>query len=427
MKKLMKIALVFILLLPSLQGFAVKADTSSDSFSVPAKAAIAVDVSSGKILYNQNGDQSGQGIASITKLLTVYLVYSAIKEGKLTWNEKIPISDYAYNLTQSSVASNIPFTKGESFTVKDLVDAALLPSANSAAIALAEKIGGTEPKFVDMMTAQLKKWGISDAKIVNSSGLSNADIPQANWYPGTSASDENTMSAEDVAIIAIHLIKDFPEVLNITKQASMVFDQGGASQTTMNTTNYMLPGLSYARAGVDGLKTGTTALAGNCFVASSYQNGMRVVTVILNADDGSGDENVRFTASNSLLQYVYGNWQNYEISSADLPVKEYSSSPVINGKQATVPLIAKDGIIVVTKMSSPSYSYKINKNKNGITAPIKKGDVIATITTTVKDNLGYLPGFSGGTTELIASTSVEKANSFVIAWNNFVNFVNKEL
>ncbi|MDR2977274.1 MAG: D-alanyl-D-alanine carboxypeptidase [Streptococcaceae bacterium] len=424
MKKIIKVIMLLSLLTASLASRSVQAET--DSFKVEAAAAIAVDSDSGKILYEQNGDKAGQGIASITKLLTVYMVYDAVKSGKLKWDDKVAISDYAYNLTQSSVASNIPMAQGESFTVKDLVNAALIPSANSAAIALAEKISGSEPKFVDHMTTKLKSWGIEDAKLVNSSGLSNADLPEANWYPGTNADSENTMSAKDVAIIATHLITEYPEVLEITKQTSMTFDQGGASENTMANTNYMLPGLESARAGLDGLKTGTTALAGYSFVGTAEQNGFRVITVVLNAEDGSG-ESSRFTQTDALMNKVFGTWQVYDINAANAPLKGYIEAPVIDGKKLYVPLITDSTFAITTKMENPKYSIKINKAKAGVEAPIKKGETIASAYAFVNDKLGYLPGYNGSTVELIAKESVERANPFVVGWNRFVKFVNEEL
>ncbi|GAB2025319.1 serine hydrolase [Lactovum odontotermitis] len=426
MKKLIKLLMLLTIIGSCLTGgIRAKAD-DTDTFSVQASAAIAVDADSGKILYNQNGDKPGQGIASITKLMTVYMVYDAIKAGQLKWDDKVPISDYAYELTQSTVASNIPMAQGESFTVKDLVNAALIPSANSAAIALAEKIGGSEPKFVDLMSAKLKAWGIEDAKMVNSSGLSNADLPEANWYPNTNSDSENTMSAKDVAIIATHLISEFPEVLDITKQTSMIFDENGDSQNTMLTTNYMLPGQASGRAGVDGLKTGTTVLAGYSFVGTAQQNGFRAITVVLNAEDGSGEAS-RFTQTSALMDKVFGTWQVYDINADNAPLKGYLEAPVNDGKKATVPLLTASAFSITTKMDNPEYTIKINKVKGGVEAPVKKGDAVASAYAVVSDKLGYLPGYSGSTVQLIAKNSVEKANPFVVGWNRFVDFVNKQL
>lgn len=258
MKKIAIIISTIIMTLSVLTTFNAHADDSTSQFSVAAKSAIAVDASSGKILYAQNADDSSTEIASITKLLTAYLVYKNVADGKISWTTKVPISQYAYDLTQNSNASNIPLAKDESFTVKDLTNALLIPSANSAAVALAEKIAGSEPKFVDMMTAQMKAWGITDTHLVNASGLPNDDL-MGHIYPGSDPSATNTMSAKAVAVLSYHLIKEFPEILNITKQVQLPFDVGGKSQTTLTNTNQLLQGFTNSRSGVDGLKTGSTS------------------------------------------------------------------------------------------------------------------------------------------------------------------------
>ena len=162
--------------------------SAEEPFDVSAKAALAIDASSGKVLYAKN-TTSPMGVASITKIITIYMTLDAIKKGKLNWDDKIKMSDYAYNLTQNPEASNIAvMDKDEAFTVRDLFNAAMIQSANSAAITLAEKIGGSEPKFVDLMKTQLAYWGITDAKLVNASGLNNSVLGE-NIYPGSSSTD----------------------------------------------------------------------------------------------------------------------------------------------------------------------------------------------------------------------------------------------
>ena len=424
MKKIFCSFLVLLSLLTILPT--AKADTTSTntSFSLSAKAAIAVDSDSGKILWEQNSKKSGLGIASITKLITTYLTYQAVKDGKLKWDTKVSISDYAYNLTLNSDASNVTLKKGESFTVKDLVNAMLLPSANSAAIALAEKIAGSEPKFVDQMTALLKKWGITDAKLVNASGLNNADLPAANRYPGSGATDENTMSAQDVATIAIHLLADYPAVLNITKQSSLTFDAGGASEQTISNTNYMLPGHDTSRIDVDGLKTGSTTLAGGCFVGTSMSN-FRIITVILGA---ATDDTDRFVQTDSLMTQVYNNWTLQPVSTRTLPIDGYSSVPVQDGTASSVKAVAAVDDYAVVPVKGANLATKFDKPSGGyVSAPVKKGDKLATAYFTLNDSLGYLPGYSGQKVNLVAQNDVPEANIFVVAWNHFVRFVNKNL
>ena len=136
----------------------------ADEFDVSAKNAIAFDANTGKILYEKEAS-TPVPIGSLTKLLTAYLVYDAIQAEKFTMDTQVEISEYALNLTTNYDISNLPLDKGI-YTVEELLEASLIANANSATISLAEKVAGSEKKFVDLMKAKLKEWGISDAKIV---------------------------------------------------------------------------------------------------------------------------------------------------------------------------------------------------------------------------------------------------------------------
>ncbi|VUX11306.1 D-alanyl-D-alanine carboxypeptidase DacA precursor [Streptococcus pasteurianus] len=365
MKKIFAFFAIFLTFLAV--GSKVSAD---DDFDVSAEHAIAVEATTGKVLYEKDAT-TPDGIASMTKILTVYLVYKAIDEGKISWDTKVSISDYAYNLTANSDASNVPMEARE-YTVEQLVNAATVASANSAAIALAEQIGGTESKFVDMMKAQLEAWGITDATIVNASGLNNSYLGD-NIYPGSSSTDENMMSARDVAIIAQHLITEYPDILKITSQTTADFDG-----TTMNTYNYMLEGMPYERSGVDGLKTGTTELAGASFVATSTENGMRIISVVMNADGWEDDEYARFEATNDLLDYVKSNYEMVTLVKAG---KSYQSSKatVNDGKAKSVAAVASEDLKVVRRINT-DVSADFSTNADRYDAPITKGQKVGTIT-----------------------------------------------
>ncbi|VHG82044.1 D-alanyl-D-alanine carboxypeptidase [Streptococcus pyogenes] len=151
--------------------FFAASTVSGEEYSVTAKHAIAVDLESGKVLYEKDAKEVVP-VASVSKLLTTYLVYKEVSKGKLNWDSPVTISNYPYELTTNYTISNVPLDKRK-YTVKELLSALVVNNANSPAIALAEKIGGTEPKFVDKMKKQLRQWGISDAKVVNSTGLTN--------------------------------------------------------------------------------------------------------------------------------------------------------------------------------------------------------------------------------------------------------------
>jgi len=430
LKKHLIIFAVFLMGFTILPTTLVHADTP---FTVPAKAAIAVDQKSGKILYAQNATQP-MGLASITKILTAYVVLNQIKEGKLSWDDKVPVKGYAFALTQNADASNMMVNnEGDSFTVRDMFNALMIQSANSSAIALAEKVAGSEPKFVDMMRKQAQAFGITDAHIVNASGLNNSML-LGNIYPGSDVNDENQMSAQDIAVIAEHLITDFPDVLNVTKQTTAVFDKGGTSEQNLHTYNYMLQGYQNYRTGVDGLKTGTTTFAGACFVATTTQNGFRIITVVLNADGGESDEYARFNATNSLMNYVYGSWTTDALASKGETYSDFSSIKVIDGKSSQLGLVASDDlnpiVPMVNSVADTSHLSVTYQKPDAVTAPIKQGTGIVRVTTKLDsgvDNMGYLPGYSGQSITLVAKNNVDQTNTFTVLWNKFVRFVNRDL
>lgn len=389
----------------------------ADDFDVAAKHAIAVEATTGKVLYEKDATTPA-GIASMTKILTVYLTYKEIDKGNLSWDTKVPISDYAYDLTANSDASNVPMEARE-YTVEQLVNAAMVASANSAAIALAEQIGGSESNFVDMMKAQLNEWGITDAKLVNASGLNNSYLGD-NIYPGSSSTDENMLSARDIAIIARHLITEYPDVLKISSQTTADFDG-----STMNTYNYMLKDMPYERDGVDGLKTGTTELAGASFVATSTENGMRIISVVMNADGWEENDFARFEATNKLLDYVKSNYEMTTIIEAGQSYKN-SKAKVKDGKEKTVPIVAAQDLNVVHRIGT-DVSAKFSSKAKGYEATINKGDKVGKFE--YNDNqivgTGYLD--SKPSVPALAKKEVKKSIFLKVWWNHFVTYVNEKL
>ncbi|HEQ8178013.1 TPA: D-alanyl-D-alanine carboxypeptidase, partial [Streptococcus pyogenes] len=189
-------------------------------FQVGAEHAIVVEADSGRVLYEKDA-KTPDAIASLTKLVTAYLVLDKVKSGQLQLSDRVNLSDYAFELTKDRSLSNVPFDK-KTYSVQDLLTATLVASSNSAAIALAEKVAGSELHFVNQMREQLSHWGITSGKILNASGLPN-EVLKDNRYPGSALEEENTLSAQDVAVVTMHLLEDFPEILEITKQTEVNF------------------------------------------------------------------------------------------------------------------------------------------------------------------------------------------------------------
>lgn len=431
-KRFTLLFLSLLLTVAPLIGWSAPAQAAETDFSVDAKAAIAVDAESGKILYDQDGATPHE-IASVSKIIGAYIVLEQVKEGKLSWDDQVSISDYAAELSVAPDLSNVPLHKELTYTVKSLFHASLIQSGNAAIVALGEKIAGSEPKFVDMMKAQLKKWNITDETLVNASGLNNSYLGD-NLYPGSSSTDENKLSAKDVAIVARHLITDYPEVLDITSTATEEFGEGTYSPVTMINWNWMLPGFVSYKEGVDGLKTGTTDKAGACFVGTIKKDDRRIITVVLNVNGHDTDHSVRFTQTAKLMDYALDNWTKETISLTGKKIDGTATVKVKDGKESSVAVsMTKDVTVWVPKDADTSaLDLKTTLDdkvvtSEGVEAPVKKGTAVGTVSVSLKsDPLGYLDDTKIPTTTLATSESIAKASAIVLGWRKVTNFF-KEL
>ncbi|MGT2800926.1 D-alanyl-D-alanine carboxypeptidase PBP3 [Streptococcus marmotae] len=410
MKRLLLISLLVLFsLTPPLSVAAL------EQYRTEAKHSIAIEATTGKILYEQDAT-TPTSIASITNLLTAYLVYEAIEEGKMDMATPVTISDYAYNLTVTSPVTNLPLD-ARSYTVKELLEASLIASANSATIALAEKVAGNEAAFVDKMKEKVASWGISDATLVNATGLTN-DLLGDNRYPGTKDDAENLLSALDVAIIARRLVLDYPQILSITSKPS--FKMNG---TLYYGTNWMLKGNSYEREGLDGLKTAS----GTSMVATSVENDMRVITVVLHTTEGETYPEKRFTETTNLLNYSYQYFKPLTLVEAGKPYHD-SQITIFNGKKATISAVAADDFVVVKRVRNKN---EVMAETNGLdtvwNAPIEKKTVVGTLTLTDSDLIGHGYVQQQPSIDLLAEDDVAPASWPASWWNYFVRYVNEKL
>ncbi|MGP3610767.1 MULTISPECIES: serine hydrolase [Anoxybacillaceae] len=401
-----------------------KVEAAQDPINIEADAAILVDAGSGRILYQKNID-TVLGIASMTKMMTEYLLLEAVKQKRVKWDQEYTPSDYVYRLSQDRDLSNVPLRKDGKYTVLELYEAMAIYSANAAAVAIAEIVGGSEENFVRMMNEKAKKLGLQGYKFVNATGLSNQDLQ--GFHPqGTEASEENVMSARAVATLAYHLLKEYPEVLETSSITKKTFREGTDDQIKMDNWNWMLPGLVYGYEGVDGLKTGYTDFAGYCFTGTAEKNGVRFITVVMNAkSNGKSTINARFEQTRKLLDYAFSNYSLKELYPAGYQQKGDATLPVTKGKEKSVAVVTKKTLSLVIKNGEdknykPVYVFDKKKlNKDGeLTAPIKKGEKVGymTVRYTGANDDDYLTpnGKSAVQVDVVAKQSVEKANGFVL-------------
>ncbi|WP_461214026.1 serine hydrolase [Lacticaseibacillus sp. GG6-2] len=397
-----------------------QASATTTSFNVDASAALAISAKTGKIMYAQNADKV-LPIASMTKMLGIYLVRDAIQSGKLQWDDTVTPSASIAKLSQDHDLSNVPMTTDGKYTIKELYQASLIYSANAAMMLLGNAVSGSQAKFVDAMRAQLVAWGIKDATIVNVTGLDNNQVDTADRYPKTTTSDQNQMSAKDVAIVAQHLLNDYPDVLDTTKMPSQTFQANTKDATKMDNYNLMLPGLSAADKGlaVDGLKTGTTDRAGDCFTGTAVKNGTRIITVVMHAN-GNGDSK-RFVQTAKLMNWTFANWRTMTVTTAGKPVSGHERLVVRHGVKPYVPLAATKTLqLEVPKATTTAdihYAYTA-KLKNKLEAPVQKDATAGTLTVSVNgENLGYLNGRSNEAIALKTTQQVDRKNVFALIFD----------
>lgn len=297
------------------ESMVVAQDSSSDSNGhqsgqnvgtsqdVGAKAAIAMDAKTRQILYQKNA-QKRYPVASTIKILTLAVIEKDIQAHKLSWDQKVTISHPVAVMANDWRFSNVPLNEGESYTIKSLVDSMMLVSADGSAEALALADAGSVAKFNAKMQQVAKEAGVTDAKIYNMIGLSNGDLGTLR-LKNVSKNAENQISAVDLAKIASWLLNHYPDVVNITKTAQEDFPVSDSQTYHMQNINLMIKGAALDRADgeIDGLKTGTTDSAGNCFVSTGMFNNRRLVTVVLNVP---GDFNNQFQQTNNLYNRVLG-------------------------------------------------------------------------------------------------------------------------
>jgi len=395
---------------------------------ISAKAAIAVDASTGQILYNKHSDKP-MAIASMTKMLSTYLVLKAIHEGKLSWDQKISVSKAVAKMSQNKDYANVPLLSTKTYSVRQLYNATEIYSANAAITALGDAVAGTPHKFVQLMRQTAKSFGITDATIINASGLTNKEVGSEIGYSSEAANAENEMSAQDVATVAQKLLSKYPEVLKTSSIAHAWFAKGTSSETKMDNRNFMLKGLvkHYSALPVDGLKTGTSTKAGNAFTGTvKFGNGNRIITVVMHAGSASDNGTERFTQTAQIMSYVYHNYTTTTLDKAKA-INGVKAVAVQDGKALTTKLVSNSDSTKIylptgTDASSVKGTASLTKaatTNHKLQAPLTKGKTVGTANLSLgKTAISVVNGTKSKSMQvnLTPNKSVEKANIFVRMW-----------
>lgn len=367
-RKFIKQLAVFMMI-PLILSLATSAGASG---RIDASAAMMVDASTGQVLYAQNVNKK-LPVASISKLLTVAVIHDELKQNAIMANTKVKVSSDIAAIANDPNYSAIGVQQGASYTVKELLNAAMVKSADGATLALASADGSSMEEFNLRMAQKAKEIGLKNYTIVNPVGLTNGDLKDLK-LPQYSDKAENAMTARDVAILSRYLIRTYPQLLQVTaqKQANFFITKNKTVQAT--NLNKMLPGDQYAVKGVkiDGLKTGTSDAAGASFVSTGTYRGHRIITVVLHANGKNKD--ARFTAT----QELYDKLKQMPTSEITLPQRLHTQR-VENGHQRTVSVQPRKISVWSDKVGNNyNLAVKLNRHSknNKVLAPVRNNERI---------------------------------------------------
>ncbi|WP_413382723.1 D-alanyl-D-alanine carboxypeptidase family protein [Alkalihalobacillus sp. 1P02AB] len=413
-----------VILVVTMFGQAKPAEAAVD---LEAETAILVDAKTGKILFQKDIDKV-LPIASMTKMMSEYLILEALDEGKITKDQEVPISDHVRALSLHVNLSNVPLRQDYHYTVEHLYESVAIYSANASTIALAELIAGSETAFVQMMNDKAEELGLEDYEFVNSSGLNNRDLA-GNHPEGTDAEAENMMSARATAQLAYALIRDYPEVLETASIPVKEFDAGPDESVTMQNWNWMLPSIvpQHDYEGIDGLKTGFTTAAGNSFTGTAKRGDMRLISVVMRTE--TRDD--RFNETAKLLDYGFNNFSYTEVVPAGFIPEGEELVPVVSGKEKEVKVSSTEALeIVVRNGEEELYEPVLSLNAeylnedNKLVAPFEAGEKVGVLTLNYagENEEDYLFADESVSVPVTTDEAVEKAGWFSMMMRSIGGF-----
>ena len=337
---------------------------------VAARQVYLVDAATGTTLYAKDADAK-MPTSSMSKMMTMYVVFDALKNGKLKMDSMLPVSEHAWKQEGSRMFLNV----GQTAKVEDLIRGVVIQSGNDAAVTLAEALGsGSESAFADIMNTKAKELGLSNSHFMNATGL-----PDPQHYS----------TAHDLAMLAMALQHDFPEYYHFFSEQNFTYN--GISQGNRNP-------LLYRNMNVDGLKTGHTDVGGYGLTASAVRDGRRVFMVL----NGMDDMQARADESAKVLDYGYREFGLYPIAKAG----DVMAAPSVwLGESKSVQIVSAQDVTLTLPRSARSGLKAVVSFDQPLEAPVKKGQQVGVLTITA-------PGIEAKTVPLIASEGVAEVGFF---------------
>ena len=383
----MRFALMALFLL----SFIAPASAQTAPMETTAKHAYIIDFETGQILFDKEAN-TRMPTSSMSKTLTGYLVFEALKNGKITLDQQFPVSEKAWRMQGSKMF--VPL--GGMVKVEDLIRGMLIQSGNDATVVLAEGLAGTEESFVDAMNKKAQELGMKDSHFMNASGW-----PDPNHYS----------TCHDLAILAKAMIHDFPEYYKYDAEKDYTYNN--IKQGNRNP-------LLYKNIGADGVKTGHTDDGGYGLIGSGVRDGRRVIMVL----NGMASMQERADESARLLDWALSSFTNVSIIHSGMKVAD---APVVMGVERSVPLIVNQDLkVTLPRMAGASAAKAQAVFKGPLEAPVKQGQQVGVIRivmpnmqpvelpiTAAKDvpRLGFFPGLIEKAERIIFGDEVPKATT----------------
>ncbi len=343
--------------------------------SLAARAWVLIDWRSRQVLASRESDRRVEP-ASLTKVMTAYLTFDALKQKRITLDQITKVSERGYRAEGSRMFLDpkVPVT------VEDLLKGMIVQSGNDATITLAEAVAGSEDTFVDLMNKQAERMGLKNTHFMNSTGL-----PDAQHYS----------TARDLAQLAANLIRDFPEYLPLYSTKEFRYN---------NITQYNRNRLLAMDPTVDGLKTGFTETAGYCLISTAKRDPRRLVSVVL----GTSSDSARAIESQKLLNYGFQFFESVRLYERDQPV---SRIPVYKGAEAELKAGFRDDLIFTVPTGMSSKLQAVLESQQPLIAPVQAGQRVGTLKVT-------LDGKPYGEYPVVALETIPVASFIGRAWDS---------
>lgn len=337
---------VFLILMVARQGHAIT-ELIPAAPELNANAYLLLDYDSGRRLVEHNIDQK-LSPASLTKVMTVYVAANELAAGRISMDDKVTVSEKAWKMTGSRMFIEV----GKQVAVEDLLKGIIIQSGNDASVALAEYISGTEDVFAQLMNQHARRLGMMNTNYVNSTGLTD---------------EHHYTTANDLAILALALIRDFPEIYALHSIKEFTFN--GITQHNRNN-------LLWSDKSVDGIKTGHTEDAGFCLVTSAKRDDMRLISVVM----GSSSSNAREQANQALLNYGYRFYETRRVFNAGDII---TTARIWKGVSEKVELGLNNNIYITIPRGQFDNLNKLFDLPEKITAPVKRGEQLGNVKLTI--------------------------------------------